>query len=87
MPTASIFVPRVLDLAGLLAKKSHFLLGPRQTGKTTLIRHSLPGTPRYDLLETATWLSLSQNPGRLAEELTPNTPRWSLTRSNGYRNC
>ena len=73
MPTASIFVPRVLDLPGLLAKKSHFLLGPRQTGKTTLIRHSLPGTPRYDLLETATWLSLSQNPGRLAEELTPNT--------------
>ena len=73
MPTASIFVPRILDLPRLLAKKSHFLLGPRQTGKTTLIRHSLPGTPRYDLLETATWLSLSQNPGRLAEELTPNT--------------
>lgn len=73
MPTQSVFVPRVLDLPGLLAKKSHFLLGPRQTGKTTLIRHSLPGTPRYDLLETATWLALSQNPGRLAEELPPGT--------------
>lgn len=71
MPTPPVFVPRVLDLPGLLAKKSHFLLGPRQTGKTTLIRHSLPGRPRYDLLETATWLALSQNPGRLAEELTP----------------
>ena len=50
MPTQSVFVPRVLDLRGLLAKKSHFLLGPRQTGKTTLIRHALPETPRYDLL-------------------------------------
>jgi len=27
-------ISRVLDLAGLLAKKSHFLFGPRQTGKT-----------------------------------------------------
>ncbi|MYF77161.1 MAG: ATP-binding protein [Acidobacteria bacterium] len=73
MPTQSVFVPRVLDLRGLLAKKSHFLLGPRQTGKTTLIRHALPETPRYDLLETATWLALSQDPGRLAEELSPGT--------------
>ena len=72
MSTESAFVPRILDLRNLLARKSHFLLGPRQTGKTTLIRHSLPETPRYDLLETATWLALSQNPGRLAEELAPD---------------
>ena len=73
MPTESAFVPRAPDLAGLLAKKSHFLLGPRQAGKTTLIRQALPGTPVYDLLENATWLSLSQNPGRLGEELPPHT--------------
>ena len=72
-PTDLILVPRTLDLAGLLAKKSHFLLGPRQTGKTTLIRQSLPGTPVYDLLESRTWLSLSQDPGRLGEALPPNT--------------
>ena len=68
---ANTFIPRSLDLPALLENKSHFLLGPRQTGKTTLVRHSLPDTPRYDLLETATWLALSQNPGRLAEEVTP----------------
>ena len=73
MPPENAFIPRALDLRGLLAKKSHFLLGPRQTGKTTLVRHALPDTPRYDLLETATWLALSQNPGRLAEEVTPGT--------------
>lgn len=73
MATKTGLFPRILDLAELLRKKSHFLLGPRQTGKTTLIRHSLPETPRYDLLETATFLALSRNPGRLAEELAPGT--------------
>jgi len=31
-------VERLIDLQGLLAKKSHFLLGPRQTGKSFLVR-------------------------------------------------
>jgi predicted AAA+ superfamily ATPase len=34
-------VERVLNLPALLQKKSHFLLGPRQTGKTFLIQHTL----------------------------------------------
>jgi predicted AAA+ superfamily ATPase len=34
-------VERVLDLPALLAKKSHFLLGPRQTGKTFLVQQTL----------------------------------------------
>lgn len=62
-------IPRALDLATLLKKKSHFLFGPRQTGKTFLIRHDLPGVRSYDLLDTATYLGLSQRPGRIAEEL------------------
>lgn len=65
------YVPRTLDLAALLERKSHFLIGPRQTGKTSLIRHSLPEARLYDLLDTATFLSLSQNPSRLAQELSP----------------
>jgi predicted AAA+ superfamily ATPase len=32
------YVHRLLDLPLLLEKKSHFLFGPRQTGKTFLIR-------------------------------------------------
>jgi uncharacterized protein len=43
-------VERTLDLPGLLEGKSHFLLGPRQTGKTFLIRHSLKNVKVYDLL-------------------------------------
>jgi predicted AAA+ superfamily ATPase len=60
------WVPRVLDLPGLLAKRPHFLLGPRQTGKTSLFRHSLKEARTYDLLDTSVYLALSQNPGRIA---------------------
>jgi len=65
------YIERVLDLPALLAKKSHFLFGPRQTGKSFLIRHALRNARVYDLLDTAVYLALSQNPGRIAQELTP----------------
>ena len=64
-------VDRLVDLPALLSKKSHFLLGPRQTGKTFLIRRTLPDARFYDLLDSATFLALSRDPGRLADTLTP----------------
>lgn len=64
-------VERIVDLNYLLGKKSHFLFGPRQTGKTFLIRHTLKGMRLYDLLDSSIYLALSRNPGRIAEELTP----------------
>lgn len=54
----------------LLGKKSYFLFGPRQTGKTSLIRHTMKGVRVYDLLDTSVYLALSHNPGRIAEEIT-----------------
>jgi predicted AAA+ superfamily ATPase len=69
------WVGRKLDLPALLGKKSHFLLGPRQTGKTFLIRHTLKDVRVYDLLDTSVYLALSQNPGRLAQELAVDE-RW-----------
>jgi len=65
------WVPRALDLPALLAKRSLFLLGPRQTGKTSLIRNTLRDAQVYDLLDTSVFLTLSQHPGRLGEELGP----------------
>ena len=65
------YIERVLNLAFLLQKKSHFLFGPRQTGKTSLIRHSLKGVRAYDLLDNSVYLSLSQAPGRIAQEISP----------------
>jgi len=64
-------VERLVDLPALLSQKSHFLLGPRQTGKTFLVRRALPEARLYDLLDSATYLTLSRDPGRIAEELTP----------------
>ncbi len=65
------YIERLVDLNVLLKKKSHFLLGPRQTGKTFLIRHTLKNVRVYDLLDSETFLSLSRAPGRIAEELQP----------------
>ncbi len=66
------YVPRTLDLRALVRSKSHFLLGPRQTGKSFLIRHQLKGVRVYNLLDNSVFLALSQNPGRLAQELGPD---------------
>ena len=65
-------VPRLLDLEKLLSQKSHFLFGARQTGKTFLIRQALKTARVYDLLDSSVYLTLSRNPGRIAEELGPH---------------
>ena len=70
-PSSAAWVPRLLDLPRLLEKRSHFLFGPRQTGKTSLVRHSLKEAKVYDLLDTSVFLVLSRNPGRISEELGP----------------
>jgi len=57
---------RILDLPGLLAKKSCFLFGPRATGKSYLIREQLASRALVvDLLRADTFLRLSANPTEL----------------------
>jgi uncharacterized protein len=68
---ATPYIERILDLPLLLDKKSHFLFGPRQTGKTSLINHTMKEVKVYDLLDTSIFLALSQNPGRIAQEIAP----------------
>jgi len=70
-----LFINRRLDLPNLLDKKSLFLLGPRQTGKTSLIQNSVPDVHYYDLLDSSTYLTLSREPGRLAEEVGTSVKR------------
>jgi uncharacterized protein len=70
-PPLHVWIPRTLDLTSLLAERSHFLFGPRQTGKTSLVSHTLKGAKVYDLLDTSIFMTLSRNPGRIEEELGP----------------
>jgi uncharacterized protein len=65
-----MFIDRKLDLLSILKKKSCFLLGPRQTGKTSLISNTLAPYRSYNLLKTDVYLKLNQSPQRLREEIT-----------------
>lgn len=62
-----MYIPRKLDLKDILAHKSCFLFGPRQTGKSSLIRQTLPGVRGYNLLDHNDFISLSQNPKLLEQ--------------------
>ena len=54
---------RVLDLKTLLSKKSFFLLGPRATGKSTLIKNDLGESAMViDLLNSRFYLRLLDSP-------------------------
>ena len=58
-----MFLPRILDLDDLLAKKSFFLFGPRATGKSTLIQHQLDGRATIiNLLDSRVYLRLLDAP-------------------------
>lgn len=63
--------PRIQDLAGLVKQRSLFLLGPRQTGKSTLLRHTFPDARYVDLLEDNTFRELSAYPESLRQSLKP----------------
>lgn len=67
-----MYIPRILQLPNLLKSKSYFLLGPRQTGKSQLIAHSLENYRTYNLLESDTFLRLSHSPQKLREDIQPD---------------
>ena len=50
-------------------KTSFFLWGPRQTGKTTLLRSTYPNAHWIDLLDTDQLIRLTQRPALLREEV------------------
>jgi uncharacterized protein len=61
--------PRVLPLADLVKRRSLFLLGPRQTGKSTLLRRTFPQARFVDLLEADTYRELAGYPETLRQSL------------------
>lgn len=66
----SVNIVRSVDLKAAVAKRSLFLFGPRQTGKSTLIRDQLGDARVINLLESDTYLTLQRAPERLREWCT-----------------
>ncbi len=52
-----------------LPSSTFFLFGPRQSGKTTLLKESFPDAFRVDLLRTDERIRYEQNPAHLREEV------------------
>lgn len=62
-------IPRRLDLRAVVEQKSCFLFGPRQTGKSTLIRQQFADCPVWNLLDQTLFLRLARNPALIRESL------------------
>jgi predicted AAA+ superfamily ATPase len=63
-------IDRVINLSRILKAKSAFLLGPRQTGKTSAIRTQLSDFKTINLLLNDTFLAFTQNKRELRDRVT-----------------
>jgi predicted AAA+ superfamily ATPase len=61
---------RLFDLKAESTNKSLFLFGPRQVGKTSLLKDTFPTAPYYNLLLADQFIRLSQRPQLIREQIT-----------------
>lgn len=64
---------RKLNINRLLEHKSLFLLGPRQTGKTTFLEKAYPQAQSFSLLEADVFRDFSANPELLRQRVRPDS--------------
>jgi predicted AAA+ superfamily ATPase len=60
---------RALDIKSALKEKSHFLLGPRATGKSSLVHEQLKNAQVFDLLDSDIYDRFLRRPKSLSEEI------------------
>lgn len=61
---------RYLDISGVLGRKSLFLFGPRQTGKSTYLQRQFPDALYINLLKNSEYQDFLNNPSRLENLVT-----------------
>lgn len=62
---------RALHVEPLVEQRSLFLFGPRQTGKTTLLKDQFPDAVYYDLNRMDTFRQLTARPELIRQQLAP----------------
>ena len=68
-----MLLERCLSLSELLDRRSHFLFGPRATGKSTLVRQQLQGKVEViDLLDRYTFMRHHSDPSLFARQVMAN---------------
>jgi uncharacterized protein len=74
------YIQRMLCLNDTLRTRSVFLLGPRQTGKSSYLRNQLSSQPdfTFNLLNQKTFLELSANPTRMRSAIIASQKKGCL---------
>lgn len=83
------YVSRQIDLRSLLSRRSVFLFGPRQTGKSSYIREQLGSTPdlSYNLLDRGLLLRLLADPTLVRQEIEAKGIRRGLVCIDEIQKC
>ena len=69
-----MYIARKLDVASVLQTKSCFLFGPRQCGKSSLVRETMQDAHVFNLLSGDTFAHLARNPNYIDETCRDNRP-------------
>ena len=70
-----MYIPRIMNINEVIQHKSVLLLGPRQTGKTMLIRETLgKGAAAYNLLDKELFFRLSNDLSLMRKQLAARRP-------------
>ena len=69
-----MYIARKLDVASVLKTKSCFLFGPRQCGKSSLVRETMPDAHVFNLLSGDTFAHLARNPNYIDETCLDERP-------------
>ena len=82
-------IPRCLALERLLARRSVFLFGPRQTGKSTYVRRQLAGTVErsFSLLDQGLLTDVLADPTRIRQEIAARDLRDTVICIDEIQKC